>query len=53
MPIFGKSKIGDSCFIDSDALIGYPHNKELDLLENNPAVSVLRELTDFQLIRIN
>ena len=25
----------------------------LDLLENNPAVSVLRELTDFQLIRIN
>jgi len=36
MPIFGKSKIGDSCFIDSGALIGYPHNKELDLLENNP-----------------
>ena len=29
MPIFGKSKIGDSCFIDSDALIGYPHKNEL------------------------
>ena len=28
MPIFGKSKIGDSCFIDPDALIGYPHNSE-------------------------
>ena len=35
MPIFGKSKIGDSCFIDSDALIGYPHNTELNLLEKN------------------
>ena len=35
MPIFGKSKIGDSCFIDSDALIGYPHNTELNLLEEN------------------
>jgi len=30
MPIFGKSKIGDSCFIDPDALIGYPHKSELD-----------------------
>jgi len=30
MPIFGKSKVGDSCFIDSDALIGYPHKGELD-----------------------
>ena len=30
MPVFGKSKIGDSCFIDSDALIGYPHKGELD-----------------------
>ena len=29
MPIFGKSKIGDSCFIDPDALIGYPHKDEL------------------------
>ena len=36
MPIFGKSKIGDSCFIDSNALIGYPHSAELNLLENNP-----------------
>tara|TARA_Y100000996_G_scaffold91241_1_gene64199 strand:- start:22 stop:642 length:621 start_codon:yes stop_codon:yes gene_type:complete len=36
MPIFGKSKIGDSCFIDSNALIGYPHSTELNLLENNP-----------------
>ena len=35
MPIFGKSKIGDSCFIDSNALIGYPHNTELNLLEEN------------------
>ena len=30
MPVFGKSKIGDSCFIDLDALIGYPHKGELD-----------------------
>ena len=30
MPIFGNSKVGDSCYIDSDALIGYPHNGELD-----------------------
>jgi acetyltransferase-like isoleucine patch superfamily enzyme len=30
MPVFGKSTIGDSCFIDPDALIGYPHNEELD-----------------------
>ena len=30
MPIFGNSKVGDSCFIDPDALIGYPHNGELD-----------------------
>ena len=30
MPIFGKSKVGESCFIDPDALIGYPHNGELD-----------------------
>ena len=29
MPIFGKSKIGDSCFIDPEALIGYPHSGEL------------------------
>jgi len=29
MPIFGKSKIGDSCFIDPEALIGYPHRGEL------------------------
>ena len=36
MPIFGKSKIGDSCFIDPNALIGYPHNKELNLLEKSP-----------------
>ena len=36
MPIFGKSKIGDSCFIDPNALIGYPHSTELNLLEDNP-----------------
>ena len=36
MPIFGKSKIGKSCFIDSRALIGYPHKKELNLLDENP-----------------
>ena len=30
MPIFGNSKVGDSCYIDSDALIGYPHKDELD-----------------------
>ena len=30
MPIFGKSKIGGSCFIDPKALIGYPHKDELD-----------------------
>ncbi|MBS20487.1 MAG: N-acetyltransferase [Chloroflexi bacterium] len=35
MPIFGKSKIGDSCFIDSNALIGYPARDELNLLETN------------------
>jgi hypothetical protein len=35
MPIFGKSKIGNSCFIDPSALIGYPHKDELDFLENN------------------
>ena len=34
MPIFGKSKIDKSCFIDSRALIGYPHKSELNLLEN-------------------
>ena len=36
MPIFGKSKIGNSCFIDPNALIGYPHKNELEFLENNP-----------------
>ena len=36
MPIFGNSKIGNSCFIDSEALIGYPHNAELNLLKSNP-----------------
>ena len=36
MPTFGKSKIGKSCFIDSRALIGYPHKNELHLLDNNP-----------------
>ena len=35
MPIFGKSKIGNSCFIDPSALIGYPHKDELNFLENN------------------
>jgi len=30
MPVFGKSRIGNSCFIDPDALIGYPHKGELD-----------------------
>ena len=36
MPTFGKSKIGKSCFIDSRALIGYPHKNELHLLDSNP-----------------
>ena len=40
MPIFGKSKIGDSCFIDSAALIGYPHGAELNLLKENPDNSI-------------
>ena len=40
MPIFGKSKIGDSCFIDSTALIGYPHGAELNLLKENPDNSI-------------
>ena len=35
MPIFGKSKIGNSCFIDPNALIGYPSRAELNLLEEN------------------
>ena len=30
MPIYGESIIGEDCFIDSDALIGYPHAKELE-----------------------
>ena len=30
MPIYGGSVIGKDCFIDSDALIGYPHSKELE-----------------------
>ena len=30
MPIFGNSKVGESCYIDPDALIGYPHKDELD-----------------------
>ena len=30
MPIFGNSKVGDSCYIDPDALVGYPHKDELD-----------------------
>ena len=30
MPIYGESIIGKDCFIDSDALIGYPHAKELE-----------------------
>ena len=30
MPIYGESIIGKDCFIDSDALIGYPHSKELE-----------------------
>ena len=34
MPIYGKSKIDNPCFIDSNALIGYPHRKELVLLES-------------------
>ena len=33
MPIYGKSKIDDSCFIDPNALIGYPHAGEINLLE--------------------
>ena len=30
MPVFGGTKIGDSCYIDSEALIGYPHKGEFD-----------------------
>ena len=30
MPIYGESIIGKDSFIDSDALIGYPHSKELE-----------------------
>ena len=30
MPIYGESIIEEDCFIDSDALIGYPHSKELE-----------------------
>ena len=30
MPIYGGTVIGKDCFIDSDALIGYPHSKELE-----------------------
>ena len=30
MPIFGNSKVGDSCYIDPYALVGYPHSDELD-----------------------
>ena len=36
MPIFGKSEIGDSCFIDPDALIGYPHKDGLN--ENRKSI---------------
>ena len=51
MPIFGNSKIGNSCFIDSDALIGYPHNAELDLLETNPERITGCEIGDNSKIR--
>ncbi len=37
MPVFGGTKIGDSCYIDSEALIGYPHNGELDKNRNDIA----------------
>ena len=51
MPIFGNSKIGNSCFIDSDALIGYPHNAELDLLKTNPESITGCEIGDNSKIR--
>ena len=47
MPIFGKSKIGDSCFIDSTELIGFPHGAELNLLKENPYLKRLREFLEF------
>lgn len=51
MPIFGNSKIGNSCFIDSDALIGYPHNAELNLLKSNPESIVGCQIGDNSKIR--
>ena len=51
MPIFGKSKIGDSCFIDSTALIGYPHGAELNLLKENPDKIVGCEIGNDSTIR--
>jgi len=51
MPIFGNSKIGNSCFIDSNALIGYPHNAELDLLNTNPDKITGCEIGDHSMIR--
>ena len=51
MPIFGKSKIGKSCFIDSRALIGYPHKNELSLLDENPENIVGCEIGDESEIR--
>ena len=51
MPIFGKSKIGKSCFIDSRALIGYPHKNELSLLDEKPEDIVGCEIGDESEIR--
>ena len=51
MPIFGKSKIGNSCFIDPSALIGYPHKDELGFLENNQENIEGCEIGDGSLIR--
>ena len=51
MPIFGKSKIGDSCFIDPNALIGYPHSTELNLLEDSPDEIEGCEIGNYSVIR--
>ena len=51
MPIFGKSKIGNSCFIDPNALIGYPSKDELNFLENNQENIKGCEVGDGSLIR--
>tara|TARA_B110000438_G_scaffold101170_1_gene100079 strand:+ start:10499 stop:11122 length:624 start_codon:yes stop_codon:yes gene_type:complete len=51
MPIFGDSKIGKSCFIDSDALIGYPPNAELNLLKTDQDSIIGCEIGNNSIIR--